>query len=78
MARKLRDQQRTDAGRIPNAGTAKLDGDTSCARSSGGTSVTAALERIHDGTYGTCADCGDPIERARLDAMPEASACLRC
>jgi DnaK suppressor protein len=32
--------------------------------------VRAALQRIDDGAYGTCIDCGRPIEPARLDAVP--------
>jgi len=40
--------------------------------------LTAALRRIADGTYGTCEDCGGPIEPARLSALPEATTCLRC
>lgn len=32
--------------------------------------VRAALERIEDGTYGQCVDCGKPIEPARLQAVP--------
>ena len=32
--------------------------------------VRAALQRINDGTYGFCIDCGRPIEPARLDAVP--------
>jgi DnaK suppressor protein len=40
--------------------------------------VTAALQRIEHGTYGTCADCGSPIPEGRLDARPEASRCVKC
>lgn len=32
--------------------------------------VRAALQRIEDGTYGTCIDCDRPIEPARLQAVP--------
>src|SRR5947209_2408457 len=32
--------------------------------------VRAALQRIEDGTYGKCIDCGRPIEPARLEAVP--------
>jgi RNA polymerase-binding protein DksA len=40
--------------------------------------LTAALERLHEGTYGTCEQCGRSIEPARLEAMPEAPTCLAC
>ena len=38
--------------------------------------VRAALDRIKDGTYGTCIDCGRPIEPARLEAVPWTPYCL--
>ena len=38
--------------------------------------VVAALQRIQDGTYGTCVDCGKPIPDARLEERPEATRCV--
>ena len=40
--------------------------------------VRAALRRICDGSYGACADCGDPIDLRRLAAMPTAAYCAAC
>ena len=40
--------------------------------------IEAALVRIADGSYGTCADCGEEIGRARLKAYPTAERCLYC
>jgi DnaK suppressor protein len=40
--------------------------------------VEAALARIGDGSYGSCADCGDDIALARLKANPAALRCLPC
>ncbi len=40
--------------------------------------IDGALARIEAGTYGLCSDCGEPIERARLEAMPEAALCIVC
>ena len=40
--------------------------------------VTAALERIADGTYGICENCGDQIGQARLEIVPEATRCVAC
>ncbi|MEE4660705.1 MAG: TraR/DksA C4-type zinc finger protein [Halieaceae bacterium] len=40
--------------------------------------VRAALHRIEDGTYGSCANCGEDIAEQRLDAIPEATHCVRC
>lgn len=38
--------------------------------------VRAALQRMDDGTYGKCVDCGRAIEPARLEAVPWALYCL--
>ena len=40
--------------------------------------VEAALQRLRDGTYGTCASCGDPIAPERLEAIPWAPRCIDC
>lgn len=37
-----------------------------------------AVERIDEGTYGTCERCGQPIDAARLKALPHANLCLDC
>lgn len=38
--------------------------------------VEDALQRIEEGTYGHCPDCGRAIEPARLNAVPWARYCL--
>jgi len=40
--------------------------------------VEAALARIADGSYGTCADCGEAIGWPRLNAQPTAQRCITC
>ena len=40
--------------------------------------VQEALDRIDDGTYGLCQNCGQPIGDARLEAMPETRWCINC
>jgi RNA polymerase-binding protein DksA len=40
--------------------------------------IDAALERIEDGSYGTCSNCGEEIPHARLEANPWASLCIDC
>jgi DnaK suppressor protein len=40
--------------------------------------VERALERIDEGTYGTCERCGKPIDPARLEARPWALLCIDC
>lgn len=37
-----------------------------------------ALARIDEGTYGACESCGLPIGKARLQAFPRATLCVRC
>ena len=37
-----------------------------------------ALEKIREGTYGVCEDCGDEIGWGRLKAMPLAKFCVTC
>lgn len=39
--------------------------------------IERALERITAGTYGRCVTCGRPIERDRLELVPEASECAK-
>jgi len=34
--------------------------------------------RIDDGSYGTCAVCGDPIPDAQLERQPERTTCVAC
>ena len=40
--------------------------------------LSSALDRLKDGEYGTCAECGETIAPARLRAMPEVDTCVRC
>ena len=40
--------------------------------------VTRALEKIDDGTYGTCDACGQSIPAGRLRAVPQSVLCVDC
>ena len=40
--------------------------------------IDAALQRIADGTYGICVDCGTKIPVARLRALPATPHCVEC
>lgn len=40
--------------------------------------VEDALQRIEEGTYGICESCKTRIPKARLDAIPYASLCIKC
>ena len=40
--------------------------------------IESALERIEEGVYGVCEECGAKIPKKRLDAIPYAVMCVRC
>jgi len=40
--------------------------------------IELALERIADGSYGKCEDCGKRIPESRLAAIPYTSVCVQC
>jgi RNA polymerase-binding transcription factor DksA len=40
--------------------------------------VDRALQRLDDGSYGTCEVCAKPIGEARLEAAPAARRCITC
>jgi DnaK suppressor protein len=40
--------------------------------------IDAALQRIEQGSYGTCQACGGPMGLQRMRASPEARYCLGC
>jgi DnaK suppressor protein len=40
--------------------------------------IREALQRIEDGSFGHCEQCGDNIGIERLNARPEATLCIEC
>jgi RNA polymerase-binding protein DksA len=40
--------------------------------------IDAAIERMNQGQYGLCQDCGKEIPAERLDALPFATKCAQC
>ncbi len=40
--------------------------------------VTAALQRMDEGHYGECVDCGVKITPSRLQVQPAALRCIKC
>jgi RNA polymerase-binding protein DksA len=40
--------------------------------------IDGALQRIEDGTFGTCGRCGSAIAEERLEAIPYANRCIDC
>ncbi|MFT6157631.1 MAG: DnaK suppressor protein [Myxococcota bacterium] len=40
--------------------------------------VKHSLQRMHEGEYGVCESCGEPITFSRLMARPVAAQCIDC
>jgi DnaK suppressor protein len=40
--------------------------------------LTNALERLRDGSYGICEECGSTIPQARRRALPGVTTCVAC
>jgi len=40
--------------------------------------IAALRERLANGTYGECIECGEPIPPARLEVNPTARRCAEC
>jgi DnaK suppressor protein len=42
------------------------------------TLIEEALERMDDGEYGLCTNCGEEVQPKRLEAIPWARYCIKC
>lgn len=40
--------------------------------------IVKALQKIDDGSYGICGECGNPIAEKRLRLYPNATRCIGC
>ena len=40
--------------------------------------VMEALARVDAGTYGICQECGNPVAKPRLQALPHTRYCIEC
>jgi RNA polymerase-binding protein DksA len=40
--------------------------------------IQMSLDRIEEGTYGACEECGVKIPKMRLNAIPYATHCIKC
>ena len=40
--------------------------------------IEASLERIEEGAYGRCEECGVKIPKTRLNAIPYTTLCVKC
>ena len=72
----------TSDNHLADAATATLDREIDYTLGENSEQVLAeiddALQRIEDGTFGTCRTCGQPIAPERLEAMPWATQCIDC
>lgn len=63
-------------------GAALADGDLATAQTAAIrrvlTEITAAEDRLTDGTYGTCQGCSTRIPVERLEILPYVSCCVSC
>lgn len=41
-------------------------------------SLEAALRKAEEGDYGICERCGNPIDPARLEVVPDTRRCIKC
>jgi DnaK suppressor protein len=41
-------------------------------------SIGYAVRQAQEGRYGICERCGQPIDPARLEVVPEATLCVKC
>ena len=41
-------------------------------------SIENAIEKIEDGVFGECEECGGQISKARLQAIPYTPLCIKC
>jgi DnaK suppressor protein len=39
--------------------------------------IDRAIAKMDEGTYGVCARCGNPIEKARMKALPYVDLCIK-
>ena len=40
--------------------------------------IENALERIEEGTFGSCSECGGTVPKTRLNALPYTPFCVKC
>ena len=40
--------------------------------------IASAIERIEEGDFGSCEECGEEIAAARLELDPSVTLCIRC
>lgn len=78
----LRDQRRDGSGDVLDAAADTVQGEINSrlleVESDELQAIDAAIQRMKDGSYGTCQDCGKPIPLKRLQAVPYVVDCIDC
>lgn len=82
LAEILRDGVDVAGNDQADVGSTSLERDSELSLAANQTELLAqtrtALERLADGSYGDCANCGEPIGKLRLLAFPRATLCIQC
>ncbi|MFO1406820.1 MAG: TraR/DksA family transcriptional regulator [Steroidobacteraceae bacterium] len=74
VANEVRDlEDESFADLVVDVNLAEIDRDLAELRA-----VEAALRALHEGRYGSCEDCGRPIDLERLQVAPHATRCINC
>jgi len=72
----------TDLTSYAEAGTDNFERETALNIASGESQwlgeIADALQRIKNGTYGTCEACSEAIPKKRLEVFPSARYCVKC
>jgi DnaK suppressor protein len=73
-------ESRSDDDAFAGSATFERERTMSLARNARGVlkHIEDALVRMDEGVYGACLRCGQLIDPARLDALPQAEHCLDC
>jgi DnaK suppressor protein len=85
LVKRRADQMKQREDSVPDAGDMALQdltGDQQLSvlevRNRTRQQLDEALQRLDEGTYGICMDCGSPIGEERLKALPFARRCVAC
>ncbi|MEV4410777.1 TraR/DksA C4-type zinc finger protein [Catellatospora sp. NPDC049609] len=80
--RNLRQTARQEPGDVADAGSLISDAAqhdiVTAALTEQAERLSAALQRLQDGSFGVCRKCGRQIAPARMEIMPWATHCIAC
>jgi DnaK suppressor protein len=73
----LADYDQHEADQATEMHEQELDETTDMLLAAEAENVEIALQRLAEGKYGICIDCGEEIPAARLEAIPESIRCIK-